>query len=50
VGAGFEAPLVPHWTTRLEYLYSDFGTTGVTFPLAGQRFDSNLSVKRFASG
>ena len=24
-------------------LYSDFGTTSVTFPLAGQRFDSNLS-------
>jgi high affinity Mn2+ porin len=44
-GAGVEAPLVPHWTARIEYLYSDFGTASVTFPLAGQRFDSNLSAQ-----
>jgi len=50
VGAGVEAPLVPHWTTRLEYLYSDFGTASVTFPLAGQRFDSNLSVQEVRVG
>jgi high affinity Mn2+ porin len=46
VGAGIEAPLVPHWTARLEYLYSDFGTASVTFPLGGQRFDSNLSMQQ----
>jgi high affinity Mn2+ porin len=50
VGAGVEAPLVPHWTARLEYLYSDFGTASVTFPLAGQRFDSNLSVQEVRVG
>jgi high affinity Mn2+ porin len=50
VGAGVEAPLVPHWTTRLEYLYSGFGTASVTFPLAGQRFDSNLSVQQVRVG
>jgi high affinity Mn2+ porin len=50
VGAGLETPLVPHWTTRLEYLYSDFGTASVTFPLAGQRFDSNLSVQEVRVG
>jgi high affinity Mn2+ porin len=50
VGAGVEAPLVPHWTTRLEYLYSDFGTASATFPLAGQRFDSNLSVQEVRLG
>ena len=50
VGAGVEAPLVPHWTTRLEYLYSDFGTASVTFPLAGQRFDSNLSTQEVRIG
>jgi len=50
VGAGVGAPLVPHWTARLEYLYSDFGTTSVTFPLAGQRFDSNLSVQEVRVG
>ncbi len=50
LGAGVEAPLVPHWTARLEYLYSGFGTASVTFPLAGQRFDSNLSVQEVRLG
>jgi high affinity Mn2+ porin len=50
VGAGVEVPFVPHWTARLEYLYSDFGTASVTFPLAGQRFDSNLSVQEVRLG
>jgi high affinity Mn2+ porin len=50
VGAGIEAPLLPHWTTRLEYLYSDFGTASVTFPSAGQRFDSNLSLQQIRVG
>jgi high affinity Mn2+ porin len=49
-GAGVEAPLVPHWTARLEYLYSNFATASVTFPLAGQRFDSNLSVQEIRLG
>src|SRR5262249_5359413 len=50
VGAGVEALLVPHWTARLEYLYSDFGTASATFPLAGQRFDSKLSVQEVRLG
>jgi high affinity Mn2+ porin len=50
VGAGVEAPLVPHWTARLEYLYSDYGTTSVTFPMAAQRFDSNLSTQEIRIG
>jgi high affinity Mn2+ porin len=50
VGAGVEAPLVPHWTARLEYLFSSFGAASVTFPLAGQRFDSNLSVQEVRVG
>jgi high affinity Mn2+ porin len=50
VGAGVEAPLVPHWTARLEYLYSDYGTTSVTFPMAAQRFDSNLSMQEVRVG
>jgi high affinity Mn2+ porin len=49
-GAGIEMPLVPHWTARLEYLYSSYGTASVTFPLAGQRFDSNLSIQEFRLG
>jgi high affinity Mn2+ porin len=50
VGAGVEAPLVPHSTARLEYLYSDYGTTSVTFPMAAQRFDSNLSTQEVRIG
>jgi high affinity Mn2+ porin len=49
-GAGVEMPLVPHWTARVEYLYSDYGTSSVTFPLAGQRFDSNLTTQQWRVG
>jgi high affinity Mn2+ porin len=49
-GGGVEMPLVPHWTARVEYLYSDFGTSSVTFPLAGQRFDSNLTTQEVRVG
>jgi high affinity Mn2+ porin len=50
IGAGVEAPLMPHWTARLEYLYSAYGTASVTFPLAGQRFDSNLATQEVRLG
>jgi high affinity Mn2+ porin len=49
-GAGVEMPLVPHWTARVEYLYSDYGISSVTFPLAGQRFDSNLTTQQWRVG
>jgi high affinity Mn2+ porin len=43
-GAGIEAPIAPGWTAKLEYLYTQFGDTGVSFPLGGQRFNSDLSM------
>jgi high affinity Mn2+ porin len=43
-GAGVEVPIAPGWTTRLEYLYSHYGNSNVTFLLGGQRFDSDLSL------
>jgi high affinity Mn2+ porin len=49
-GAGVEMPLVPHWTARVEYLYSDYDTSTVVFPLAGQRFDSNLATQQLRVG
>ena len=49
-GGGVEMPLVPHWTARVEYLYSDYGISSVTFPLAGQRFDSNLTTQQWRVG
>jgi high affinity Mn2+ porin len=49
-GAGIEMPLVPHWTARVEYLYSAYDMSSVVFPLAGQRFDSNLATQQVRVG
>lgn len=35
-GAGVEYAFAPHWTVRLEYLYSQFERTNVTFPSGTQ--------------
>jgi high affinity Mn2+ porin len=50
VGAGIEAPLGPGWTATFEYLYSQYGNAGVTFPLGGQRFQSDLSTQEVRWG
>jgi high affinity Mn2+ porin len=50
VGAGVEAPVAPGWTAKIEYLYSQFGTSAVTFPLAGQKFESDLSMQQVRFG
>jgi high affinity Mn2+ porin len=33
VGAGVEAPIAPHWTAGLEYLFTDYGSSGTNFPM-----------------
>jgi high affinity Mn2+ porin len=43
-GAGVEAPIAPHWTALLEYLFTDYGATSPTFPAAGQQINSNLTM------
>lgn len=50
VGAGVEAPVAPGWTAKAEYLYSQFGTTGVFIPQGGQKFESDLSMHQFRIG
>jgi len=50
VGAGVEAPIVPGWTAKIEYLYSQFGTSAATFPLGGQKFESDLSMHQVRLG
>jgi len=50
VGAGVEVPFAPNWTAKLEYLFTRFGTIGVKFPAAAQRFDSNLSMNEVRLG
>ena len=50
VGAGIELALTPSWAARFEYLYTDYGLRGVTFPDAAQRFDSDLAVQALRLG
>ena len=49
-GAGVEVPVAPHWTARLEYLFTDYGVSSVTFPGTGQRFSSDFSLQELRAG
>jgi high affinity Mn2+ porin len=49
-GAGVEVPVAPHWTARFEYLFTDYGVSSVTFPVAGQRFTSDFSLQELRAG
>jgi high affinity Mn2+ porin len=49
-GAGIEVALQSNWTARLEYLFTEFGRRGVTFPAGAQRFDSDLNVQSLRLG
>jgi high affinity Mn2+ porin len=51
VGGGIEAPLIPHWTVKAEYLYTQFGNnSAIDFATAGQQFTSNLSEQELRVG
>jgi high affinity Mn2+ porin len=49
-GAGVEAPVAPHWTARLEYLFTDYGNSSVLFANAGQRFESGFALQELRAG
>jgi high affinity Mn2+ porin len=49
-GAGIEAPVAPHWTARLEYLFTDYGSSNVFFANNGQSFTSNFSLHELRAG
>lgn len=49
VGGGIEAPVAPGLTARAEYLYSQFGSTSVAFPL-GAHVTSDLSLQQLRIG
>jgi high affinity Mn2+ porin len=49
-GAGVEVPVAPHWTAKVEYLLTDYGTSSVTFPVAAQRIDSDFRLQEFRAG
>jgi high affinity Mn2+ porin len=43
-------PVAPHWTARLEYLYTDYGNSSVLFANNGQSFSSNFSLSEVRAG
>jgi high affinity Mn2+ porin len=49
-GFGIEMPIGPNWTAKLEYLLTGAGRESVTFPLAAQRFDSDLVTQSVRVG
>jgi high affinity Mn2+ porin len=49
-GAGVEVPVAPHWTARLEYLFTDYGNSNVQFGNAAQRFNSDFSLHELRAG
>jgi high affinity Mn2+ porin len=48
-GAGVEYAFAPHWSARLEYLYSDLGSTNVTFA-SGARYASTHDFQSLRIG
>ena len=50
-GAGVEVPIpvAPHWTARLEYLFTDYGTNSKTF-FGTQAFNSNFELQELRFG
>jgi high affinity Mn2+ porin len=49
-GAGVEVPLIPHWTARLEYLFTDYGKTTSTFSGGAQTISSDWTVQELRAG
>ena len=49
-GAGVEIPFIPHWTARLEYLYTHYGTSTQSFGSGTQRIASYLYLQEVRLG
>jgi high affinity Mn2+ porin len=49
-GGGIEAPVAPHWTARLEYLFTDYGTKSWPFFLGAQPVGSNFALQEVRAG
>jgi high affinity Mn2+ porin len=48
-GAGVETPIAPHWTARLEYLFTDYGITNRTF-FGTQPVNSDFQLQELRFG
>jgi high affinity Mn2+ porin len=49
-GAGVEFPITGHWTGKVEYLYTDYGTSNVNFVGTGDSISSNLKLQEVRLG
>jgi high affinity Mn2+ porin len=49
-GGGLEVALASNWSARAEYLFADYGTRSVLFPLGAQRFTSDLTLNELRVG
>ena len=49
-GAGVETPIAPHWTARLEYLFTNYGNSGYSFSGGLQPISSNFQVQELRAG
>src|SRR4029077_8270038 len=49
-GVGVEYALPSHWSARLEYLFTGYGSRAVTFPAGAQRFTSDLTLSELRFG
>ena len=50
VGGGLDYRLDPRWTTRLEYLYTNLGLSGLLFGAAPARYNSQYRLHQFRVG
>ena len=49
-GVGAEVPIADHWTASLEYLYTDFNQSTVSFASVGQQFTSGFTMQELRLG
>jgi high affinity Mn2+ porin len=49
-GVGVEIPLSPSWSAKVEYLYTGFGASTVTFPAGAQLYMSDLALQSVRVG
>jgi high affinity Mn2+ porin len=50
VGGGVEVALTPQWAARIEYLYTDYASRSVDFPVAAERYSSGLTLQTVRAG
>ena len=49
-GGGVEVPIAPHWTARLEYLYTGYGNHNTAFFGGAQPINSDFSIQEVRAG